>query len=92
MATNQTSTISPNTEPTPEAPLNWMAKSAMRSPSVIGMTAPEKLGTATPSPSTAESTLIAGVIMPSPIRRPAPAISAQSSMRARRSVRSCRRP
>ena len=44
MATNQTSTIGPNTFPTPEAPLNWKAKRATRSPSVIGMTAPEKLG------------------------------------------------
>ena len=44
----------------------------MSSPSVTGHDRAERLGAATPRPSTAESTLIAGVIMPSPIRRPAP--------------------
>ncbi len=40
IAVNQRRTIGPKTKPTPEAPLNWMAKSAMRSPSVIGTAAP----------------------------------------------------
>ena len=72
----------------PRGALNWTANRATSSPSVIGMTAAEKLGAATPRPSTAESTLIAGVIIPSPIRRPAPAIRAHKSIRVRRFVRS----
>ena len=62
-----------------EAPLHWMANSPVSSAMVIGMTYGAKAGVATPSPSTADSTLIAGVIMPSPNSRPAPSISDHSS-------------
>ena len=44
---------------------------------VIGITAFPKAGVATCNPSTAESTLIAGVMMPSPNSSPAPSISNQ---------------
>ena len=48
---------------------------------MIGITAPASPGIATGRPSTADSTLIAGVMMPSPRRSPAPTISAHRSMR-----------
>ena len=92
MATNQSNAIGPNTRPTLEEPLNWMTKRPVSSPIVIGATRREKIGPTTSSPSTAESTLIAGVIIPSPISSPAPTINAQRSRRARRSARACNRP
>ena len=79
MTTNQTMRTGPNTIPMPDVPLNWMANSAVRSPIVIGMTVWPNAGVATCSPSTADSTLIAGVMMPSPNSSPAPSISDHSS-------------
>ena len=46
---------------------------------VMGMTVCPKVGVATCSPSTADSTLIAGVIMPSANRNPAPSIKSNNS-------------
>ena len=92
MTTNQTSRTGPKTTPIPEVPLNWIANSAVRSPMVIGTTISAKAGVATCRPSTAETTLMAGVIMPSPNSNPAPSISAHSSSRMPRFLCSCSRP
>ena len=57
---NQTIRIGPKILPIPEVPLTCTANSAVSRSSVTGITAPPSAGAATPSPSTAASTLIAG--------------------------------
>jgi hypothetical protein len=47
-------------------PKRWIANSALSTATAIGSTIECRLGTATLTPSTAESTEIAGVIAPSP--------------------------
>ena len=47
-------------------PKRWTENSAIRIASVIGMTKSFSPGAATSSPSTADSTEMAGVIIPSP--------------------------
>ena len=47
-------------------PKRWIANSTQSTATVIGTTSEPRLGTATLSPATAESTEIAGVITPSP--------------------------
>jgi hypothetical protein len=79
MAVNQTSRIGPKITPIPEAPLNWIANRPVNRMAVIGMMREENAGAAASSPSRADNTLIAGVIMPSPNSRPAPSISDHSS-------------
>ena len=74
ITTNQIKRIKPKTIPMPDVPLNCTANSAVSSPIVIGMTVCPKVGVATCSPSTADSTLIAGVIIPSAKSNPAPSI------------------
>jgi len=69
-----------------------MAKSAVSKMAVIGTTYGENAGVATSSPSTADSTLIAGVIMPSPNSNPAPNISDQSTTRRPSFLKRCSRP
>ena len=92
MTTNQMARIGPNTMPMPAVPLHWMANSMVKSPTVIGMTVWPNAGVATCSPSTADSTLIAGVMMPSPNSSPAPSISDHSKNVVPRFLRSDKRP
>lgn len=47
-------------------PLRWTQNSAIRMASTIGSTSPEKAGAAIANPSTAPSTVTAGVIIESP--------------------------
>ena len=56
----------PNRRPTAPVPKRWIANSTVRIASAIGTTSESSDGDTTSSPSTAESTEIAGVIMPSP--------------------------
>ena len=63
---NQTSITGPNNLPTSPVPRDWIANRPMRIRQVIGTTKLLSAGLATASPSTAESTEIAGVITPSP--------------------------
>ena len=63
---NQTIMMGPNSAPTLPVPRFWTANSPPTTSSVIGMTNGLNAGVATSSPSTAESTEIAGVISPSP--------------------------
>ena len=72
---NQRIITGPNTLPIPVVPLTWTANSTPSRTMVTGITATESAGAATPSPSMAASTLMAGVIMPSPNSSPAPSIS-----------------
>ena len=66
ITTNQTTIIGPNSRPTRCVPCCWIAKTPIRITTAIGTTYGSKSGVATFSPSTAPSTVIAGVIMPSP--------------------------
>ena len=66
MQTNQTPVIGPNTAPTRAVPRRWKAKSARMIPNATGTTQWDSAGVATARPSTAPSTEIAGVMMPSP--------------------------
>ena len=63
---NHTPMIGPNARPTAPVPKRWIANSTVRMTSVIGTTRFFSDGAATSRPSTAESTEIAGVIIPSP--------------------------
>lgn len=72
MAVNQRIITGPNTRPTAAVPLRWTRKSTTMIAAVIGTTASSSDGSTTLSPSTAESTEIAGVIMLSPKNSDAP--------------------
>ena len=63
---NQSIMTGPNTRPTRSVPRRWKENSRTRTTMVIGITARWRTGAATSKPSTADSTEIAGVIMPSP--------------------------
>jgi hypothetical protein len=63
---NHVAMTGPNRRPTASVPKRWIANSAVSTVSVIGSTSDFSPGAATFSPSTAESTEIAGVIIPSP--------------------------
>ena len=63
---NQTSITQPNMPPTRAVPKRWSANSAVMMTKLIGTTAFASAGTANCTPSTAPSTEIAGVMMPSP--------------------------
>jgi hypothetical protein len=56
----------PKSEPTAPVPKRWMTNSAVNIVSAIGTTRESREGETTSSPSTADRTEIAGVIMPSP--------------------------
>ena len=71
---NQTAQMGPKTAPIFAVPRYCTRKSASRITIEIGKTAFSKCGETTLSPSTAESTEIAGVMMPSPKNRQAPAM------------------
>ena len=66
MKTNQTSVTGPNTAPMPPVPRFCIANSTTKMTQVMGTTNGEKALVATSSPSTADSTEIAGVMTPSP--------------------------
>ena len=66
MLTNQSSMTGPKTAPRLAVPRFWIAKSATRMPTVSGTTAGFMAGVTTMSPSMAPSTLMAGVMTPSP--------------------------
>ena len=63
---NHTPMIGPKRRPTAPVPKRWIANSTVRMTSVIGTTSDLSAGAATSRPSTAESTEMAGVIIPSP--------------------------
>jgi hypothetical protein len=58
--------MGPNSAPTLAVPCFWIANSAMMMTTVIGTTNGCSSGVTISRPSTADSTEIAGVIMPSP--------------------------
>ena len=63
---NQMPIAGPNSTPTLPVPNRWMQNSTVSTASEIGITSLDRLGDATFRPSTADSTEIAGVIIPSP--------------------------
>ncbi len=65
-AANQTPITGPNRRPTAPVPKRWMANRKTSTVREIGTTSELRPGAATFNPSTAESTEIAGVIIPSP--------------------------
>jgi hypothetical protein len=85
MATNQATMTGPNIRPTAAVPLRCTMNSKTMITAVIGTTALSSDGWTTLSPSTAESTEIAGVIMLSPKNSEAPKTpSAASTVVVRR--------
>ena len=72
MVTNQTSINGPKAVPTRAVPKRCTTKRPMRMTTVSGTTAAEKFGLTSLRPSMAESTEMAGVMMPSPYRSAAP--------------------
>ena len=85
MATNQAIITGPNTRPTAAVPRRCTRNSTTMITAVIGTTSSSSDGSTTLSPSTADSTEIAGVIMLSPKNSDAPKMpSAASTTAARR--------
>ena len=66
MATNHTSMMGPNSLPTAPVPRDWIMKSAASTTTDKGTIKWSSVCETTPTPSMAESTEIAGVIMLSP--------------------------
>ena len=66
MTTKYTSITGPKNRPTLVVPLDWIENSATRMTTLIGSTSAAKPGATTATPSTADSTEIAGVTAPSP--------------------------
>ena len=64
--TNQTTMIGPKSPPTAPVPNRWSAKRAIRITSENGTICAARVGDATLSPDTADTTEMAGVSMPSP--------------------------
>ena len=69
---NHSSMTGPNSRPTARVPSRWMTNSPTRMTPVIGSTMSPTDGAATCTPSIAESTEMAGVIMLSPKNSDAP--------------------
>jgi len=63
---NHTTITGPNSRPTAPVPKRWMRNSTVMIAIVISTTNDSSAGAATFRPSTADSTEIAGVIIPSP--------------------------
>ena len=63
---NQTRVVGPKILPTRAVPLRWIKKIPTKITMVIGTMYGAKKGVATCKPSTAESTEMAGVMIPSP--------------------------
>src|SRR5580658_5024368 len=78
--TNHSAMTGPNTRPTLWVPRYCIANSAIITTMLIGSTYSFNVGAATCNPSTAESTEIAGVMMPSPKNRPAPTMPIKASV------------
>jgi len=92
IATNQTIITGPNRLPTLAEPIRWEANRMTMITAVIGTIRSSRDGWTTLSPSTADSTEIAGVIMLSPKNSDAPKIpSAASASLVRRPPRTPRR-
>ena len=72
MTRNQTVMIGPKARPIDPVPRLCERNSAMMTTRAMGSTAALSAGETTSSPATAESTEMAGVIMPSPKNSPAP--------------------
>ena len=66
IAANHTITTGPNSAPTRPVPWRWTENRPIRITTVVGITSGRSAGVTTSRPSTAESTEIAGVSMPSP--------------------------
>ena len=81
MVPNQQRMMGPKTLPIWAVPLLCTRKSTARIATVSGTMKRANAGVATSSPSTAERTLIAGVMMPSPKRSPAASIRSESKRR-----------
>ncbi len=79
---NQTAMTGPNIRPTALVPSRWIMKRPMRITAVIGRTMEPTDGAATCTPSIAESTDIAGVIMLSPKNSDAPNMPSKASATA----------
>ena len=71
--------IGPNSQPTAPVPKRWAMNSTTRMTNEIGTTRWLRPGAATFSPSIAERTEIAGVIMPSPKNKAAPKIPSMTN-------------
>ena len=69
---NQVIITGPNALPTFAVPKRWNANRPVRITRLIGTTHRVKTGDTTSRPSTAPSTVMGGVIMPSPKNRAAP--------------------
>ena len=72
MLMNQSMVIGPKRKPTLPVPRCWIENRPMRRATVMGTMAWSRPGAATFRPSTADSTEMAGVIMPSPNRNEVP--------------------
>jgi len=102
MLKNHTSIAGPKSAPTFSVPLRWMTNSTRTSTSEIGTIQGWAALVATPMPSTAEITEIAGVITPSPNSIAAPITTTTTNQvarggmpfsgRAKSSARSARMP
>ena len=79
MVRNHTVMTGPKSRPMEAVPRLWMEKSPRRMSTVMGTTAWSKAVVATVSPSTALSTLMAGVMMPSPKSSAAPASTSSAT-------------
>ena len=80
MTANQTSMIGPNRRPTVAVPRRCSMNSPTMMAEAIGTTRCSSDGDATSTPSTADRTEIAGVIMPSPRNSDAPKIPSAASI------------
>ena len=80
---NHTAMTGPNTRPTAPVPSRWAMNRPTMITTVMGMTRPDTDGAATLTPSTAESTEMAGVIMLSPKNSEAPKIPRAGQHRLR---------
>ena len=85
---NHTTITGPNSRPTAPVPKRWMANRPIKIATEIGTTAESSPGLTNSMPSTAESTLIAGVIIPSPNSSAVPNNPSRSNnpLRTRRPV------
>ena len=79
---NQTAITGPNSRPTTPVPSRWIRKRPIRIAAVIGSTMSPTPGAATSTPSIADSTEIAGVIMLSPKNSDAPNTPSRASTTA----------
>ena len=78
--TNQSAMIGPKTRPTLWVPRYCIANSTMITATLIGSTYSCNVGAVTSNPSTADSTEIAGVMIPSPKNRHAPTMPTIASV------------